>query len=238
MTSSQIPSSSRSSLLNLVADPFICLSFSQFGEDTLILEYLSGKNLLKRCPFYVDIGAYHPSRFSNTKLLHFLGWHGMNVDANPDSIDFFKKARPADINLNLGVSMASGTADLFRFTEGAVNTFDEQTAKDYIEKGWKFIGRHPVQIYDINELLDKYLPDNVKRSGIGFLDIDCEGLDAEIIQALDVKKFNPLILAVEAHGFNSLKPLENTICEKLTSEGYILAAYLGPTLLFWKENPE
>ena len=238
MTTSQIPNSNRSALLGLLTDPFICLSFSQFGEDTLILEYLSGKNLSKRRPFYVDIGAYHPSRFSNTKLLNFLGWRGINIDPNPDSIELFKKARPDDINLNVGVSTASGTAELFRFTEGAVNTFDEKTAQEYINKGWAFTGRHPVQIYEINELLDQYLPENVKKSGIGFLDIDCEGLDAKIIEALDIKKYNPLILAVESHGFDSLNPSANRICHKLLNEGYVLAAYLGPTLLFWKENPE
>jgi hypothetical protein len=90
----------------------------------------------------------------------------------------------------------------------------------------------------INDLLDKYLPDEVKKYGIGFLDIDCEGLDAEIIKSLDIAKYNPLILAVEANGFNPLKPDANAITQKLISHGYVLGAYLGPTLLFWKKDPD
>jgi FkbM family methyltransferase len=236
VTASQIPESRRSSLFGLITDPYACLSFSQFGEDTLILEYLSGKNLLNKCPFYVDIGAYHPSRFSNTKLLNFLGWRGINVDPNPDAIELFNKARPGDLNLNVGVSTMSGTADLFCFTEGAINTFDEKEAQKHIKEGWVFTGRHSVQIFRINDLLNNFLPETVKQSGIGLLDIDCEGLDAEIINDLDLDKFKPLILAVESHEFDFLKPQENRICKKLFNEGYILVAYLGPTLLFLREN--
>jgi hypothetical protein len=101
MTYHQIRGCDRASLLSSLRDPFICISFSQFGEDTLILEYLSGKRLNS----FVDICAYHPSRFSNTKLLSLLGWTGINVDPNPDSISLFEKAGPKDINLNVGVSV-------------------------------------------------------------------------------------------------------------------------------------
>ena len=31
---------------------------------------------------YIDIGAYHPYRFSNTCLLHSRGWSGLNIDPN------------------------------------------------------------------------------------------------------------------------------------------------------------
>ena len=136
MTSHQIRGCDRASLLSILSDPFICISFSQFGEDTLILEYLSGKKFVKRSNFFVDIGAYHPSRFSNTKLLSLLGWTGINVDPNPDSISLFEKARPKDINLNVGVSTKGGISNLYRFSEGAVNTFDRETAEKYIQEGW------------------------------------------------------------------------------------------------------
>lgn len=237
MTTSQI-NADKNFLLNIFKDPFLCISFSQFGEDTLIVENFASKVFSKRKKFYVDIGAYHPSRFSNTKFLSMLGWSGMNVDANPDSIELFKTHRPNDINLNLGLATKSGKLGFYRFSEGAVNTFDKSTAQELVKTGWKFIGQIPIQTLTINELLESYLPQDIIESGIGFLDIDCEGLDADIIEMLDIPRFNPLIIAAESHGFDPLNPMDNRICRKVLPHGYVLAAYLGPTLLFWKKDPD
>lgn len=201
-------------LLRIISDPFLCITYSQFGEDTVITEFLSGNNLVNRPKFYVDVGAYHPSRFSNTKLLRFMGWIGINIDPNPDSIKLFQEERPADINLNMGISSKSGYADLYCFREGAVNTFDKESAEALVRKGWAFLGPRKVPLMPINELLDKYLPNDVKKYGIGLLDIDCEGLDAEIIECLDIEKYNPLVLAVEANGFDPLNPHSNAIFQR------------------------
>ena len=238
MTANQFNSLGKEALLKILSDPFLAISYSQFGEDTLIAEFLSANTFVNRPKFYVDIGAYHPSRFSNTKLLRFLGWRGINVDPNPDSIKLFEEARPNDINLNMGISSKSREADYYRFREGAVNTFDKESAVALLRKGWAFLGRRKVALMAINELFDTYLPEDVKRHGIGFLDIDCEGLDTEIIESLDIGKYNPFILAIEGTGFNPLEPHANVIFQKLVSHGYVLGAYLGPTLLFWKKQPD
>jgi FkbM family methyltransferase len=238
MIAQQFYPGGKEALLQIISDPFLAISYSQFGEDTLIAEFLSANTLLNRPKFYVDIGAYHPSRFSNTKLLRFFGWRGINVDPNPDSIKLFQESRPTDINLNMGISSKSGQADLYCFQEGAVNTFDKKSAEALVLKGWAFKGPLKVPLMSINELLDTYLPDDVKKYGVGFLDIDCEGLDAEIIQGFDIGKYNPLILAIEANGFDPLKPEANVICKKVISHGYVLGAYLGPTLLFYKKDPD
>ena len=41
--------------------------------------------------FYVDIGAFHPYRFSNTFYFYLRGWKGINVDATPNSMLLFEK---------------------------------------------------------------------------------------------------------------------------------------------------
>ena len=73
-------------------------SYSQNGEDIYILKYFNNK----KKGFYVDIGAYHPKRFSNTYLLNKNNWSGVNIEANPNLIKKFLKDRPNDINLNIG----------------------------------------------------------------------------------------------------------------------------------------
>ena len=60
-------------------------SFSQFGEDLFIAEFFANQKEGK----YVDLGAFHPMRLSNTYLLFKKGWSGTNVDLNPITIDLF-----------------------------------------------------------------------------------------------------------------------------------------------------
>src|SRR5690348_6482057 len=54
---------------------FAVRSYSQEGEDLILAR------LLENTPsgLYVDIGAHHPFRFSNTRLLYERGWHGINI---------------------------------------------------------------------------------------------------------------------------------------------------------------
>lgn len=53
-------------LSNGLADPNAQLSFSQEGEDLIILRIFDGQGR----GFYVDVGAHHPTRFSNPYLLY------------------------------------------------------------------------------------------------------------------------------------------------------------------------
>ncbi len=75
-------------------------SFSHCGEDR-ILAYL-----FKKFPagFFVDVGAFHPRTSSNTFLLYQRGWRGINIDAQPGSMEPFRRERPDDINLELAVA--------------------------------------------------------------------------------------------------------------------------------------
>lgn len=80
-------------------DPWISHFYSQEGEDMVLRKIF--KNQKKG--FYVDIGAHHPKRFSNTHLLYKKGWKGINIDVTPGSIKLFNQLRPRDTNLELGV---------------------------------------------------------------------------------------------------------------------------------------
>ncbi len=71
---SEIPSS----VLELVHHATqMSMSYGQEGEDIILLRLLD----ISKNGFYVDIGAHHPIRFSNTYALYKAGWCGLNVDA-------------------------------------------------------------------------------------------------------------------------------------------------------------
>jgi hypothetical protein len=67
--------------------------YSQAGEDA-ILSNIFNYVLPTDRGFYVDVGAYHPFKHSNTYLLYRAGWRGINIDPRPGSKALFDKHRP------------------------------------------------------------------------------------------------------------------------------------------------
>ena len=101
-----------------IYSPWAQRSWSQEGEDMVLRRIFEKKN-----GFYVDVGAHHPIRFSNTYFFYRIGWSGINIDAMPGSMQAFKKSRVRDINLELGVSNHNANLDYYIFNDTALNTF-------------------------------------------------------------------------------------------------------------------
>lgn len=167
-------------------------TWSQEGEDMILRRIFSGKD-----GFYVDIGAHHPYRYSNTYLLYKNGWHGINVDALPDAIELFRKYRPLDININVGITGINGEMQYFEFNDPAFNTFDANSAQRVIRQRnhAKLRRRILVNTMKLRDLLAKEIRED---SVIDFMNIDVEGLDFEVLQSNDWDKYRPKVLAVEA----------------------------------------
>lgn len=147
-------------------------TYAQFGEDAVLLELFTG--VTHGC--YVDVGAHHPYRYSNTYLLYKKGWHGVNIDANPHTTTLFNKARPADKNICAGVGRA-GTLTYYRFSDPAVNTFKKDEAEKWKGKSFlKFLGTTEIEIKSLSELIE---------GPTDLLTIDAEGMDLEVLQSYD-----------------------------------------------------
>lgn len=166
-------------------------SYAQEGEDRLLLRYFG----LKYDGFYVDVGAHHPYRFSNTQLFYEMGWSGINIDAMPGSMKAFRRARRRDVNLEQGVGEAASTAKFFVFNEPALNTFDEATARKHDVLPWKIERVVEIPIEPLRDVLARHLPAGRK---IDFLSIDVEGHDLAVLRSNDWEKYRPEIVLAES----------------------------------------
>jgi len=101
-------------------DSYYEKSWSQEGEDLILSRYFEN---LKANGFYVDVGAHHHLRFSNTYKFYKQGWYGINIDAMPGSMDLFNRLRPRDINLEKSVSDSKQIMTYYAFNEPALNGF-------------------------------------------------------------------------------------------------------------------
>lgn len=193
---------------------FARLTWSQEGEDLVLARLLEGIEQ----GFYVDIGAHHPLRFSNTYLFYRRGWRGINVDAMPGAMQPFQKLRPRDINIELGVSAQSGALDFYIFDDPALNTFDAMlVARREQDTPYRVVARQQVACLPLVEVLDTYLPADVDE--IAFLSIDVEGLDVEVLKTNDWQRFRPQVVVVEM--------LESTLEQLCQSEAVVFMAEQG-----------
>lgn len=145
----------------------------------------------KKKGFYIDIGCYHPLKYSQTYKLYKLGWSGINLDISKESIDLFKSFRSKDKNLNIGISNKAGFEN-FYFTKkiSTTNSLNNKYLKESINFKKKFLRK--IQTQTIDQLFEE---NNI--SEVDFLKIDCEGMDLSIIKTLDFSKYKINFLSIE-----------------------------------------
>jgi FkbM family methyltransferase len=203
-------------------------SYAHEGEDVLLHKIFG-----KKKGFYVDVGAHHPMRFSNTFLLHKQGWKGINIEPNPDLFKLFEKYRPNDINVNLGVANVQSTLKYLMFNEPALNTFDNELAESRVrDSNYKLINSMSIEVKPLAGVLKEKLPDNIT---INFLTIDVEGLDLEVLRSNDWKQFRPDWVLVEQLNLENIEDLDFEVHHYMKSVNYVLFAKTYNTL-FYKEK--
>lgn len=168
-------------------------AYSIDGEDMVLAAFYDEELATQYKGVFVDIGAHHPKRFSNTQFFYEKGWRGINIDATPQSMVEFAIQRPEDINLEIAIAPIHKKMKYYMFEESALNTFDETIAHEYMNysplKDTKMI-----EAFTLTEILDKYIAADKK---IDFLNIDVEGFDLEIIKTLNFIKYKPSYILIE-----------------------------------------
>ena len=180
----------------------------------------------------MDVGAYHPFRFSNTALLHLhKGWRGVNIDASPEAVALFDLHRPDDINILAAVSDEETELEYAKFDKGNINSLDPATIKRWGGPDSPFRIRERVTVR--TRRLDSILGALDSLPGrIDLLSVDCEGLDYRVLMSNDWQRFRPFAVLVECHGLKLEKVSEHPVHQFLTRHGYTLASHAFVTSLY------
>jgi len=213
-------------LKQFLIDVYANKSYSQEGED-MILRRIFEK---QKTGFYIDVGAHHPKRFSNTYYFYKKKWRGVNIDAMPGSMKLFQKIRPRDINLEIAISDKAQELTYFLFNEPALNTFSKPLSEKRDGKGeYKACKKIKIKTFTLEKVLNDYLLENVE---IDFLSIDVEGLDFQVLKSNNWYKYKPKIILIEDldFSFNNLK--NSNIYKFLTDKDYQLLTKTLNTLIF------
>jgi FkbM family methyltransferase len=200
-------------------------AYSQGGEDLILARLVHGI----ATGFYIDVGAHHPQRFSNTYLLYKKGWRGINIDALPGSMAEFRRLRPRDINLELAIGEREGTLPFYTFEEPAFNTFDAELVQSYknLNRPVKAVIEMP--IYRLEEVIAKYLPPGQR---IDVLTIDVEGLDLAVLRSNNWELYRPTYLLTEIFGEKVDICDPSPAGDYVRQQGYSLVAHTTNTAIF------
>jgi hypothetical protein len=201
-------------------------SYAQEGEDILLRRMLLDRD----SGFYVDVGAHHPLRYSNTHLFYRLGWRGINIEPRPGSKALFDTFRPRDTNLELAIGPTLGKQIYYEYHDSAFNTFDVEEWRARMEQGIHPSRAVALPMMPLRSVLDRYLPVGMR---ITILSVDVEGLDLTVLKSNDWSRYRPEFIVAEDLAARSLHDaLDSALVQYLAGEGYRLNSRLLCSLLF------
>ncbi|MEK3764645.1 FkbM family methyltransferase [Solibacillus sp. FSL K6-4121] len=208
-------------------------TYSQSGEDSILMYILKVLNIPFEAVRYLDLGANHAKEFSNTNALYEFGARGILVEANPQLIPELKFYRNEDIILNKAIAKESEkTIDFYILSGDGLSTTDFNQAQQTCEinPDIKIEKTISVKTTTYNEIVEKYLD---KAPTI--LSVDIEGMDFEILETIDFVNYRPLLIIVEMIEYDTnlnymTKNVE--IKDFLDSNGYDEYAYTGINSIF------
>lgn len=194
-------------------------SYSQAGEDLILKFALDAMGISE--PSYLDIGAHHPFKYSNTYLFYSLGSSGVNVEPDPNLFGILKNKRPRDTNINCAVAASSSSELTFYImSPPTLNTLLEREALRLERLGQaKIVKTTGVPIREINDLFSLEMAGKAPD----ILSIDVEGLDLEITRSIDFQRFRPKALCIETLSYSGSgeEIKSNEIKNFMESHGYI-----------------
>ncbi len=172
--------------------PYSARYYGQNAEDVIVSTFFpqgySG--------FYVDIGAHHPVKFSNTYLLYQSGWRGINIDPLPGSMLLFNEMRPLDINLEVCIFDGEQTVKYYSFDEPAYNTVSAERAEEVVSNKYAQLQKvEDIKSEPLWSIFSRYIP---VGKCIDLMTVDVETMELQVLKTNDWEKYAPTLIVIES----------------------------------------
>ncbi len=173
------------------------ISYAQNFEDVMLDRTFKGVE----AGFYIDVGAWHPNTDSVTRHFYESGWSGINIEPARHYHALLEKKRPRDINLNQGVGNCDKHVVFHEVPGTGISSFSSDVINWASRLGYAHRSQE-VEVFTLEKVCDTHC----KGKTINFLKIDAEGMEKEVIQGMNWKRYRPIIVLVEAIEPETQKP--------------------------------
>lgn len=164
-------------------------TYAQHYEDLILAAIFGQIGVYK--PSYIDLGANHPCRISNTAMFYENGCRGINIEANPLCIESFNKLRPEDVNLNIGVADQDGLLTFYKAGDtNGLNTFSVEETQRWDTPPQETV---KIKVTKLSNIISEYCPNGFPD----LLDCDIEGYDYAVLSNYDFTNSGPKVICVE-----------------------------------------
>ncbi|NUU35666.1 FkbM family methyltransferase [Pseudomonas sp. C2B4] len=202
------------------------ISYAQNYEDVILQRIFANEST----GFYVDIGACHPIHDSVTQHFYLRGWHGINVEPQPELFGVFQRLRERDTNLNICVGCKPGKQTLYVTADQGTSTLDSTLARHYQDTG-RVTQEIDVEVVPLADIWKQH----VGSRRVDFLKIDVEGFEKDVLASADFAVVNPRILLVESVHPDSHEPVHQE-WESLISAYYCLFYFDGLNRFYYRKD--
>ena len=165
------------------------MSYSQYGEDEIIAKLLS--------PYtgrLLDVGAWYPKTFSNSRLLIEAGWEALLVEFSPKPVrELVEEYRNNPRVKVLQAAVTTGDSGMTQFdvTDDGLSTCTPEIRTKWEAEGG-YYGKLWVAQLSLERLLMQF------GGGFPFVSFDTEGTSVELaIHYLRDREQRPYVMCVE-----------------------------------------
>lgn len=203
--------------LKALRQAFGPLRHSRDAEEWIVRDFFGAE----RGGVFVDVGANHHQRFSNTfHLERELGWSGVAVEPQTQFADGYKRHRPRTTFVPLFVSDVSNReATLYIST---TNDLVASSSREFTQSSGGGATPTRVTTTTLDDLLTR-----LGVSRIDFLTMDIELAEPQALAGFSIDRFKPRLVCIEAH-----LPVRQQILDYFARHGYVL---LGK---YWRADLE
>lgn len=195
-------------------------TYSQYDEQQAILAYHI------KTPWegsrFLDIGAWDPKTFSNTRALFERGWGGVLIEPSPGPLRSLLKEYGAEPRVEIVqgvVGVEAGLVKHFAVTDDSVSTADPEKLAEWRAKGGYY--------GEMTVLAITWAQINNWWGGFDFVNIDAEGTSVDLFHAMVGSGALPSCVCCEHDGTRM-----SELCAAATAAGYKLLYSNGTNGVF------
>lgn len=211
-----------------MTDRTLFVSHAQNAEDVVLWRALGHLPTGR----YVEVGANDPTLDSISRAFYDHGWHGLEIEPVEAFAEEFRRQRPRDVVVQAAITAEPvDSVTLNVIDDTGLSTLDPAVSERHAAQGWT-----PHQVSVPARRLDDVLEEHGFVEDVHFAVIDVEGAERTVLESVDLRRWRPWVLVVEATSPLTAGPTHDEWEALVVSAGYRFCLFDGLSRFYVAEE--